>query len=314
MSDGGSHRASATAAIARSASGCSATRSWARRTSNALPHARRTWRGRRRSPRLVSIAGRNEQAVAAAARFGFERYVTDWRDLVADPRGRALRQQRPEQPARRADDRRRRGRQARDLREAAREDADESYEIWQRVAEAGVKHMTAFNYRFVPAVRLARQMIDAGELGEIHHFRGRYLQEWGPTDADGLALRQRGCGLRRAGRPRRARGRPLPLPRRRARVCRGVHAHLPARTRGRRCFEAVADFESGAVGTLERPASRPAARTRSVGDQRLEGVARVRPRAPERAAVERRHAAASAPSSSRRPTTPSGSAGGRTAT
>ncbi len=37
-------------------------------------------------PRLVSIAGRDEQAVAEAARrFGFERFVTDWRALVADP-------------------------------------------------------------------------------------------------------------------------------------------------------------------------------------------------------------------------------------
>src|SRR5439155_9733154 len=35
-----------------------------------------------------------------------------------------------------------------------------------------------FNYRFVPAVRLARELIDAGELGEIRHFRGRYLQDW----------------------------------------------------------------------------------------------------------------------------------------
>src|SRR5215217_3853525 len=35
-------------------------------------------------------------------------------------------------------------------------DADESYETWQRVQAAGVKHMCAFNYRFVPAVRLAR--------------------------------------------------------------------------------------------------------------------------------------------------------------
>jgi predicted dehydrogenase len=39
--------------------------------------------------------------------------------------------------------------------------------------------MCAFNYRFVPAVRLAREIIDAGELGEIRHFRGRYLQDWG---------------------------------------------------------------------------------------------------------------------------------------
>src|SRR2546422_3568523 len=37
-------------------------------------------------PRLVSIAGRNEEAVAAAAhRYGYERWTTDWRELVADP-------------------------------------------------------------------------------------------------------------------------------------------------------------------------------------------------------------------------------------
>jgi len=56
---------------------------------------------------------------------------------------------------------------------------DEAYEIWRRVAATGVKNLCAFNYRFVPAIRLAREMIDAGELGEIRHFRGRYLQDWG---------------------------------------------------------------------------------------------------------------------------------------
>ena len=35
--------------------------------------------------------------------------------------------------------------------------ADEAYETWQRVAATGVKAMCAFNYRFVPAVRLARR-------------------------------------------------------------------------------------------------------------------------------------------------------------
>jgi predicted dehydrogenase len=35
-----------------------------------------------------------------------------------------------------------------------------------------------FNYRFVPAIRLAKRLVDAGELGEIRHFRGRYLQDW----------------------------------------------------------------------------------------------------------------------------------------
>jgi putative tricarboxylic transport membrane protein len=45
--------------------------------------------------------------------------------------------------------------------------ADESFEIWQRVAATGVRHMCAFNYRFVPAVRLAREMIEAGEIGDL---------------------------------------------------------------------------------------------------------------------------------------------------
>jgi predicted dehydrogenase len=61
--------------------------------------------------------------------------------------------------------------------------ADEAHTIWQRVAATGVVAMCAFNSRFVPAIRIARQIIEAGELGEIHHFRGRYLQEWGTTDA-----------------------------------------------------------------------------------------------------------------------------------
>jgi predicted dehydrogenase len=38
--------------------------------------------------------------------------------------------------------------------------------------------MCAFNYRFMPATRLARQLIEQGEIGDIYHFRARYLQEW----------------------------------------------------------------------------------------------------------------------------------------
>ena len=36
----------------------------------------------------------------------------------------------------------------------------------------------AFNYRYVPAIRYARNLIVDGELGEIRHVRGRYLQDW----------------------------------------------------------------------------------------------------------------------------------------
>ena len=41
-------------------------------------------------------------------------------------------------------------------------------------AVAGV----GFNYRFVPALQRARELIDAGHIGEIRQFRGRYLQDW----------------------------------------------------------------------------------------------------------------------------------------
>ena len=130
-------------------------------------------------PQLVSIAGRNEEAVAEAARrYGFEGYVTDWRELVQDDRITLFDNSGPNslhtEPSIAAAEA---GKHVICEKPLGR-DADESHEAWQRVDAAGVKHMCAFNYRFVPAVRLARQMIEAGELGEIFHFRGRYLQEW----------------------------------------------------------------------------------------------------------------------------------------
>ena len=131
-------------------------------------------------PRLIAIAGRNEEAVRnAAARYGYERATTDWHDLVSDPAvglfdngGPNSLHAEPTILAAQA------GKHVLCEKPLGR-DADESYEIWKQVAATGVKHMCAFNYRFVPAVRLAREIIDAGELGEIRHFRGRYLQDWG---------------------------------------------------------------------------------------------------------------------------------------
>src|SRR6266550_8821935 len=136
-------------------------------------------------PKLVAIAGRDEAAVKEAAlRYGYEGYYTDWRKMLADPRVQLFDNAGPNnlhaEPCIAAAEA---GKHILCEKPMARS-ADESYEIWQRVAAAGVQHLTAFNYRFVPAVRLARQMIDAGELGEILHFRGRYLQEWGTTTDD----------------------------------------------------------------------------------------------------------------------------------
>ena len=130
-------------------------------------------------PELVALGGRNETAVAeAAARYGFERFETDWRALVADPRIELFDNLAPNnlhaEPTIAAAEA---GKHVICEKPLGRT-ADESLEIWRRVAATGVKHLCAFNYRFVPAVRLAREMLEAGELGEIHHFRGAYLQDW----------------------------------------------------------------------------------------------------------------------------------------
>jgi predicted dehydrogenase len=131
-------------------------------------------------PRLVGIAGRNAEAVGEAAnRYGYEYATGDWQELVADDRiglfdngGPNSLHAEPTIAAAEA------GKHVICEKPLGR-DADESFEIWRRVAATRVKHLCAFNYRFVPAVRLARELIDAGELGELRHFRGRYLQDWG---------------------------------------------------------------------------------------------------------------------------------------
>jgi predicted dehydrogenase len=130
-------------------------------------------------PRLVAICGRSEGAVAEAARrYGYDSYTTDWKNMVRDDRIQLFDNGAPNDlhaaptiAAAKA------GKHVICEKPLGRT-AAESRQIWKQVEATGVKHMCAFNYRFVPAVRLAREMLEAGELGEIYHFRGRYLQEW----------------------------------------------------------------------------------------------------------------------------------------
>jgi predicted dehydrogenase len=123
------------------------------------------------------LIGRDESALAAAAeRLGFTRTATDWRDAVdevdvfynlgpnhvhADPTIAALKAGTPvlcEKPL------------APDLEGAER--------LAAAAADAEVPTAAAFNYRYVPAIQYAKELIEAGELGEIRQFRGRYLQDW----------------------------------------------------------------------------------------------------------------------------------------
>jgi predicted dehydrogenase len=56
--------------------------------------------------------------------------------------------------------------------------AEEAKQMVEVAKETGVKNMVAFNYRFVPAIRQIRNLIDSGALGTIYHWRAVYLQEW----------------------------------------------------------------------------------------------------------------------------------------
>ncbi len=57
-------------------------------------------------------------------------------------------------------------------------DAEEARELLEAAVEAGVHHAVGFNYRYVPAVALARDIVDAGRIGELVHFRALYLQDY----------------------------------------------------------------------------------------------------------------------------------------
>lgn len=54
----------------------------------------------------------------------------------------------------------------------------EGQQMVSAVEQAGVKNLVSYNYRRIPAVTLAKQIIDSGKLGKIFHFRANFLQDW----------------------------------------------------------------------------------------------------------------------------------------
>lgn len=56
--------------------------------------------------------------------------------------------------------------------------ADEGRRMVDAIEKAGVANMVWFNYRRVPAITLARQVVDEGRIGRPFHYRATYLQDW----------------------------------------------------------------------------------------------------------------------------------------
>jgi predicted dehydrogenase len=130
-------------------------------------------------PKLVAICGRDEKAVSEAARrYGYEGYYTDWRRMIEDDRVAILDNGGPNDlHAEPCIVGAQAGKHIFCEKPLART-AEEARPMLEAVRKAKVKHMVAFNYRFVPAVRLAHDLIKSGKLGKIYHFRAVYLQEW----------------------------------------------------------------------------------------------------------------------------------------
>jgi predicted dehydrogenase len=130
-------------------------------------------------PKLVAIAGRDRASVQEAAkRYGYDTFYTDWRDLIKDDRVQLFDNGGPNnvhaEPTIAAA---KAGKHVLCEKPLART-AQEAAAMLDAVTKAGVKHMVAFNYRYVPAIRQAYDLIQSGQLGEIYHFRAVYLQEW----------------------------------------------------------------------------------------------------------------------------------------
>jgi predicted dehydrogenase len=129
------------------------------------------------TPALIVLACRSaEKGSAFAARFGFAEWRDRWQDLIADRRVHLLDNTGPNglhaEPCIAAA---RAGKHVFCEKPLARNGA-EALEMLTAVRAAGVVHMCGFNYRFLPAVRLAKHLITDGRCGRLLQFRARYLQ------------------------------------------------------------------------------------------------------------------------------------------
>jgi predicted dehydrogenase len=131
---------------------------------------------------MAVVVGRNPDAVAAAAeKWGWAEWATDWREVIARDDIDIVDIVTP-------------GDSHAEIAIAALEagkhvlcekplantvaEAEAMAEAAARAATRGVRSMVGFTYRRVPAIGLARELVAQGRLGEIRHVRAQYLQDW----------------------------------------------------------------------------------------------------------------------------------------
>jgi len=130
-------------------------------------------------PVLKTVCARNaERAEAFAAQWGYESSVTDWRALVDSKDIDLIDIASPNDThAEIAIAAAKAGKMVMCEKPLGR-NAAESEAMVNAVEAAGVPNMVWYNYRRVPAVTLAKNLVDEGRLGRIFHYRAKFLQDW----------------------------------------------------------------------------------------------------------------------------------------
>ena len=128
------------------------------------------------APRLVVCSDNVEsRAREAQRRLGFERFTTDWHEVLSDPNVEVVNITVPN------------GLHLEIVRAAAAagkhilcekpvgRDPQETALAEQAARQAGVQTFVGYNYRWVPMVQYAKQLIDEGRLGRLTHYRSRFF-------------------------------------------------------------------------------------------------------------------------------------------
>ena len=128
--------------------------------------------------RLVALAGRRDRGVAeAAAQFGAGRWTPHWAQLVEDPEVDLVVNAAPNDLHAAPSIAALRAGKAVLCEKPLGRTASEAETMARAACNAGSPALCGFNYRFVPAVLLARRLIAEGEVGRVYHFRCRYSDD-----------------------------------------------------------------------------------------------------------------------------------------
>jgi predicted dehydrogenase len=131
------------------------------------------------TPVLKAVCSRNEEKVQAfAEQWGYESFETDWKTLIARDDIDAVDICSPNDThAEIALAAAAAGKMILCEKPLSRNLA-EGEKMVEAIELAGVNSTVWYNYRRIPAVSLAKQLIDSGKLGKIYHYRANFLQDW----------------------------------------------------------------------------------------------------------------------------------------